>query len=132
MPSSGVKHHRADVPVEVEGQTYTLCYDLNACALVMDRLGVKSFKQLSDGVEFADLGLRDFIYILWAGLQRHHPDLTERDVGAMDWDLESAAESVVTAFEKALVRKTPPSEGREAGAAKPDDPLKSGTGNEPN
>ena len=101
-----VNKHRGDTPVKVGDEMYTLCYDLNACALVMDRLDIKDMTELAS-LE-VEIGVRDFIYILWAGLQRNHPDLDESDVGALEWDLEEHGQKMVEALQRGLTRKKPP------------------------
>ena len=68
--------HRGDTEVTIREETYTLCYDLNAAAKVMDRLGIKSFEAMaSENIDLNTAGLDDLIYILWCGFNRHHPEL---------------------------------------------------------
>ena len=101
--------HRGDTQITVGQETYTLCYDLNACALIMEKLGLDSFEQLAEmGEAKGGIGLSEIRYLLWAGLQRHHPDLTETDVGALEWDLETVGPKLGDAFQKGLLRQTPP------------------------
>lgn len=99
--------HKGDTSVEVGKEEYILCFDLNACANVMEHLGVENFEELADEKFQSKIGLKDIRYILWAGLQRHYPDLTEDDVGAMEWDMEYAANKLGEAFRKGLLREGP-------------------------
>ncbi len=123
--------HRGDTPIEVgEGsnkQQFTLCYDLNACAMVMKKLGVNNLSSLSNGTQLSSVALDDIIYVLWAGLQRHHPELTEKEVGALEWDLAEATGKIGEAFVLGLTRNTKP-EGQSQEKA---DPQNRGTGNAP-
>ena len=124
--------HRGDTPIEVAGVAYTLCYDLNATAMVMDKMGLTSFEQLADGIGLSGVGMSELIYIMWAGLQHHHPELTEKEVGAMDWDISEAAAQLGDAFQKGLTRKTAPNmPGDQEDAATSEDPPSPGTGSEP-
>lgn len=123
--------HRGDTPVEVAGVAYTLCYDLNATAMVMDHLGLTSFEQLADGVSLSGVGMSDLIYIMWAGLQHHHPDLTVKEVGAMDWDIAYAGKMLGEAFQKGLTRSTAPSMPGDQEDAASADPPSPGTGSKP-
>ena len=123
--------HRGDTPIEVGGVAYTLCYDLNATAMVMEHLGLTSFEQLADGVSLSGIGMSDLIHMMWAGLQHHHPDLTLKEVGALDWDISEVAKKLGEAFQKGLVRKTETSGTGEKGEAESVDPPSPGTGSEP-
>ncbi len=124
--------HRGDTKVQVTGRSYTLCYDLNATAMVMDHLGLTSFEQLADGVSLSGIGMSDLIHILWAGLQRHHPELTEKEVGALDWDITEASQKLGQAFERGLTRKTKPDKPTGGEEEPPsEDPPNPGTGSEP-
>ncbi|NIU01082.1 MAG: hypothetical protein GWN01_09200 [Nitrosopumilaceae archaeon] len=97
--------HRGDTDIDIDGVRYTLCYDLNALAKVMKRLGIRSLKEIAS-TESLDLGgIDDLIYILWAGLQRHHSELTEHDVGAMNWDLTEAASVLGEAIQSSVAHK---------------------------
>ncbi len=101
--------HRGDTQIEVGQETYTLCYDLNACALIMEKLGLSSFEQLAEmGQAKGGMGLSEIRYLLWAGTQRHHPELSENEVGALEWDLESVGPILGDAFQRGLLRRTPP------------------------
>lgn len=107
--------HRGDTPIEVGGEKLTLCYDLNACAMVMDHLNIRSFEAMGN-LDLANVGLNDILHILWAGLQRHHPDLDVQDVGAMEWDLNDILPVVGQAFNRGLVRESKADQAAEGGA----------------
>ncbi len=109
-----VNKHRGDTPVKVgtgeDAQELVLCYDLNACAMVMEELGIDNMEDLADPSKLNEkLSIGTLIYILWAGLQRHHPDLEKQEVGAMEWDLEGAGEVIGKAFTRGLMRNKKPS-----------------------
>lgn len=65
------------VGIELNGRRRTLRYDLNALALLEEKLG-RSISQLDD----VEMGIRSIRALIWAGLQHDDPDLTEQDVGA--------------------------------------------------
>lgn len=100
--------HRGDTPIEVGGETYTLCFDLNACASIMDKFELEEFEDLADKGIDGKFSLKDLIFVLWAGLQHHHPDLTVKEVGAMEWALEEVGPIIGDAFQKGLTRTVPP------------------------
>jgi len=100
--------HRGDTQITVGQETYTLCYDLNACALVMDQLGLSRFEELAERTQDTGMGLSDIRYIMWAGLQRHHPELTVNEVGAIEWDLVEVGSILAEAFQRGLLRESPP------------------------
>lgn len=101
--------HRGDTPIEVGQKTYTICYDLNACAMIMDKFSLKDFEDLADkALSESGFDLRDLIYILWVGLLRHHSELPEADVGGLEWDLDGIGPVIGEAFRKGLMRKTQP------------------------
>lgn len=101
--------HRGDTPVTVGDGNLVLCYDLNACALIMEKLGLDNFEQLAEmGQAKGGIGLSQIRYLLWAGLQRHHSDLSENDVGALEWDLEEIGPKLGDAFQRGLLRQSPP------------------------
>ena len=104
--------HRGDTPVMVGSIEYTLCYDLNACALIMERLGIKTFEEIPESLKAKNLGLSDVRFFLWAGLQHHHPEFTEEEVGALEWDLTEVAVQLGPAIQKGLIRTTPPKGGQ--------------------
>lgn len=121
--------HRGDTPVDVGGQSLTLCYDLNACAQVMNHLEIKSFEKLGN-IDLAQCSLSDIIFMLWAGLQRHHPDYTLEQVGELEWDLAEVLPEIGNAFQLGLTRHRTIGDREETGAdnAEGKGSRKSGTG----
>jgi hypothetical protein len=100
--------HRGDTPIEAGSESFTLCYDLNAIALIMARFSISDIDELARLQEKdKQITFSDLIFILWAGLQHHHEELTEKQVGALDWDLETASLVVGGAFQKSLMRSSP-------------------------
>ncbi len=101
--------HRGDTPIEVGEEIYTLCYDLNACAMIMDKFDMEDFEDLAEkALSESGFDLRDFIFIIWVGMQRHHSDLKEHDVGGLEWDLNEIGPVIGEAFSKGLIRQTSP------------------------
>lgn len=88
---------RKPVHVELQGESYELCYDLNAFAELEDKYGSveKALKVMEKGSFKA---VRTFI---WAGLIRNDESLTERKVGSLiePTDLEYLAEKIAEALD---------------------------------
>jgi len=100
--------HRGDTPITVGGIQYTLCFDLNACAAIMDHFKMKHIEELATIGNDMSLGMRDIIYMLWQGLMHHHSEMTEAEVGSIEWDIVEMAPLIAEAFQRGLMRKNPP------------------------
>lgn len=88
---------RKPVLVELQEETYELCYDLNAFAELEEQFGSveNALKTMEKGSFKA---IRTFI---WAGLIRNDETLTERQVGALiqPTDLEYLADKIAEALD---------------------------------
>lgn len=119
--------HRGDTTVVVGGGEYTICYDLNAVAKVMERMGIQKLESLADLEALNSAGVSDLIYIIWCGFNRHHPEMTVEEVGGLEWDLAEVNNWLGDAFNRGLTRKTVPDvEGQDQ--EKKEDPPNPGTG----
>lgn len=103
---------KGEVGFEVDDKTYTLLLDINALCIVEERLGIKSITELEFG---EGMSIRTIRSIFWAGLQEHHPDLTEKEAGRLMTGLGAtvAAAHVMDAVRLAF----PESKGRPQAAA---------------
>lgn len=88
------------VDIDLDGETYTLEYDMNALAAIEERTGQK-FGELFGEDEMPSM--TDTRTVLWAGLMKSH-DLDEEDVGSMigPGELEGVFERVTEAFGAAM------------------------------
>lgn len=75
---------RGLVDVTLDGKTHQLRYTLNALAEVEERLKLENLSAVLNLVN--ELSMRSLRTLLWAGLLHAQPDLTEREVGEMDFD----------------------------------------------
>lgn len=91
--------HRGEHAVTgLDGQTYTLVFDINAFCDVEDRLGV-SIADLESALEKPSARLLRAMF--HAGLQARHPGLDERAVGAL-LGLREMGQAVTEALIKAM------------------------------
>lgn len=88
--------HRGEVEVELDGETHKLRFTLNALAEVEDRLNLASIADILETIKA--LSVRTLRTLLWAGLLHEQPELTEREVGEMDFDFSHAVERVSRAL----------------------------------
>jgi len=113
---------KAEVELEIDGETFTMVFDMAAIARFEDQTNLSIFAVLE---QFADEEGRDppklsvMGAILEAGLHRHHPEI-DRDA-AMEMVVSPAGqEAMAKAFELAM----PPADEGNAKAAKPKPPAK--------
>lgn len=92
--------HRGFVEVELDGKTHRLRYDLNALAVIEERLALPSISSVMDILN--QLSMRALRCLLWGGLLHERPELTEQEVGEMDFDfahvVDRVSKAVVLAF----------------------------------
>lgn len=70
-----------DQKFEINGKVYTLRFSIKAMAVLQDHYGVKSIQEVGKRMsDQSSLGIPDFVAIMWAGLQRHHPEMTKESV----------------------------------------------------
>lgn len=87
---------RGLVDVTLDGATHQLRYNLNSLAEIEDRLKLDSISQILDTLR--NLSMRTLRTLLWAGLIHAQPDLTEQEVGAMDFDFSGTVAKVSEAI----------------------------------
>lgn len=71
---------------EVDGQTYLIEFTPNGFCELEDKTGKATMAflvDLGEAAEGAALRFRDVRLLFWAGLQEHHPDLSEREAGRL-------------------------------------------------
>ncbi len=90
---------KGDVPFEAGGRKYTLCYSHRALVLLEEQLDkglVKIIKEV-DGwrTNPDDIRLGTVCSMLWAGLQKHQPDMTIDDATAILDDLDGGVATAI-------------------------------------
>lgn len=100
-------HPAGETVFEADGAQWRLRFDLNALCHVEDRLGA-SLDALQ--ARLAQPGARDLRALLWAGLQRHHPEVTLEQAGRL-CDVAQAGEAVGRALAAAFPREDAPGNG---------------------
>ncbi len=109
-----------ETTVELNGATYTLVLDLNAQCLFEQETG-KNFYEVASDTGYIATAKENRI-MLWAMLQKHHPDLTIEQAGALVTTLEQARAKVT---EQIKLSQPEPEEGAsaEAGSEIPPEPT---------
>lgn len=114
---------RGQVEIEVEGETFTLVFDVNALCALEGRLGQTADQivaRFALTVSGSRLDLTLLRALLWASLIEHH-DMSEKDAGrllsraGMELVGAKVAEAIERAFPEAEELKARP---RKAGASK--------------
>lgn len=83
---------RGTVEVELDGKPHQLRYTLNALAEIENRLGLQSIDEVLTALK--GLSMRSLRTLLWAGLLDQRPELSEQDVGRMDFEFVPVVRAV--------------------------------------
>jgi len=113
---------RGEVALEVEGQTYTLCLDINAIIEVENLLDIGIAEVAGLFSEPENLRAGHVRALLWATLQRHHPHIELRKAGELIGIVGLA--EVIDRLGEALAAAFPSKEGEHS--RRP--PTRAGTG----
>ena len=98
--------HRGEVSLLAGGKTYTLAYTINAVCELEAMLG-RSLPEI-----VADMSHMNVLRaVLWAGLRRHHKNLTVEDAGDL-MDVAGVHE-VVAAVKEAVTQAFPTPQGQQ-------------------
>lgn len=113
--------HRGEVDVELGGKIRQLRFTFHALALVEEKLGLTSIEEVFPRLQAKSL--RVVITLLWAGLIHDEPELTEREVGEMDFDLSAAmlaaGEALALCFRGSIPATDAAGQGAAEGNARP-------------
>lgn len=102
-----------DTTVTLGGQNFTLRFSIKATIFLQELWGLANEREVQ--ARMAKATMQDFIDIVWAGLQRHHPDMSRAQV--VDVLDDSGAEGLQGAVTELLdasaapAPKGPPAEG---------------------
>lgn len=81
-----------------DGESYTLEYDVNALCEIEDKFDAP-IKDLQERLE--QPSVRDLRVMLWAGLQKHHPEIDLKGAGALVL-VQDAADALTQAMAAAM------------------------------
>jgi hypothetical protein len=100
--------HKGDVPFEVAGKQYVLRYSHRALVLLEERTG-KSLMQIIkeiDGWRTApeNMKLGTVCTLLWAGLQKHQPEMTVDDATDLLDDVDGGVPQIIELLGTSLQR----------------------------
>ncbi|MEG1028598.1 MAG: hypothetical protein RSE34_00780 [Brevundimonas sp.] len=103
-----------DSVITLGGQNYTIRFSIKATLFLQEQWGLENEREVQ--ARMAKATMQDFIDIVWAGMQRHHPELTrDQIVDILD---DSGAEGLQGAVTELLdasaapAPKGPPAEGQ--------------------
>lgn len=106
--------HRGDTAVE--GTPYTLCFSSNSVCEMEEHFGapISEVGAMLDG----SAKLSHIRAVLWFGLRRHHPELSEEDAGDVLDEIghRAADELIGTAFQRAFPKAK---KGAASGSGRP-------------
>lgn len=98
--------HKGDVPLKVGDRIYTLRYSHLALVKLEDVLG-KNLQGIMREIQDAEeMRLGTVVALLWAGLQKHHPDVSRDDAAELIDDISGGMAATIgivgVAFQKAF------------------------------
>jgi hypothetical protein len=100
-----VNAHKGDVALEVGGKTYTLRYSHSALIKLEKQLDQSIMRIMQDIGKADEMRIGTLVAILWAGLQKHHPDLSVDEACELldeKGDDASVIDVIGDAFQKAF------------------------------
>ena len=115
------KPQSPDKPITVGGRPLTIRFSLRAMLALRDKWGYEDDEPGTPNARTGDqkvlerldnLGMKDFVTVLWAATRTHHPDLTEEtlidmmDEGGID-GLKATLDSVILASAPPDAKKKP-------------------------
>jgi hypothetical protein len=100
--------HKGDVSFEVGGTTYVLRYSHRSLVLLENELGkslIKIMREI-DGWKAnpEDMRLGTICALLWAGLQRHQPNMTVEEATDLLDDIDGGASAMIDIIGEAFQR----------------------------
>lgn len=96
--------HKGDVALRVGEEDYTLRYSHSAL-VALERALDKGLLEIMEQIASArDMRLGTVVALLWAGLQKHHPGMSEGDACDLLDDIEGGAAGAVAVIDEAFRR----------------------------
>ncbi|RYE43609.1 MAG: hypothetical protein EOP24_27680 [Hyphomicrobiales bacterium] len=72
---------KGEVLVKVEAGEFTLAYTLGACAAIEGQFPGRSLNEILSDLDGEMPKISTMLVVVWAGLKKHHSDLTQDQVG---------------------------------------------------
>lgn len=98
--------HKGDVPFQAGDRTFVLCYSHMALVKLEDLMGKSIVQIMSDLGDLQhspqNLRIRTAVSLLWAGLQKHHSQMTFEDAADLLDDMEGGAGAVMDLVSSSL------------------------------
>ncbi len=94
--------HKGDVSFEAGGKTYTLRYSHLALVRLENSLNKGLVQIMTDVGRPENLRLGTIVALLWAGLQKHHPGMTEENVADLLDDIDGGAAAAMAVVDQAF------------------------------
>jgi hypothetical protein len=94
--------HKGDVPFMVGDKTYTLRFSHSALIKLEKSLNKGLFQIMSEISDAEHMRLGTIVSLLWAGLQKHHPGMTEDDTANLLDDMPGGASDAITSVDEAF------------------------------
>ncbi len=91
-----------DVSFEAAGKTYTLRYSHLALVKLENKLNKGLVQILGDMSKPQNLRLGTIVALLWAGLQKHHPEVSEDAAADLLDDIEGGTQGAMTMIDAAF------------------------------
>lgn len=94
--------HKGDVGLEVGGRSYTLRYSHLALVKLEKQLDRPMARLLRDFEDHQNMRIGTIVALLWAGLQKHHPEITFEAAADLLDDIEGGAVGAMNVMGEAL------------------------------
>lgn len=94
--------HKGDVSFEVEGKTYTLRYNHRALVKMEVALNKGLMQVMTEMSKPETLRLGTTAVLLWAGLQKHHPQLTQDQAIDLLDEIDGGVPTIITVIDQAF------------------------------
>lgn len=96
--------HKGDVSFEVEGKTYTLRYNHRALVKMETALNKGLMQIMTEMSKPETLRLGTTAVLLWAGLQKHHPQITQDQAVDLLDEIEGGIPAIIILIDKAFCK----------------------------
>jgi hypothetical protein len=97
--------HRGDVALHAGDKAYTLRYSHLALVKLEQKLDKGLVQIAAEMSRTVDMRLRTVVVLLWAGLQKHHPEVTEEDAAEILDEIDGGAASAMGAIDAAFSKR---------------------------
>jgi len=94
--------HKGDVSFEVEGKTYTLRYNHRALVKMETALNKGLMQVMTEMSKPETLRLGTTAVLLWAGLQKHHPQITQDQAIDMLDEIDGGVPAIIAFIDQAF------------------------------